>query len=92
MEPLVSTLIPAYNAEPFVADTIKSALGQTWPRKEIIVVDDGSRDRTFEIARQFESENVRVVRQPNQGTSAARTMHFRFPREITFSGWMLTIS
>src|SRR2546425_6261438 len=72
MQPLVSILIPAYNAEPWIADTIRSALAQTWPRKEIIVVDDGSRDQTLSIARQFASKNVSVVTQENQGASAAR--------------------
>jgi len=47
MQPSVSILIPAYNAEPWIGDTIRSALAQTWPRKGIIVVDDDSRDRTL---------------------------------------------
>jgi glycosyltransferase involved in cell wall biosynthesis len=70
--PLVSILIPAYNAESWIADTIRSALAQTWPRKEIIVVDDGSHDQTLSIARQFGAEGVTVVRQKNQGASVAR--------------------
>jgi len=72
LAPLVSILIPAYNAERWIADTIRSALAQTWPRTEIIVVDDGSRDRTLTITRQFASKNVCVVTQDNQGASAAR--------------------
>src|SRR5438477_8120607 len=72
MRPLVSILIPAYNAERWIADTIRSALGQTWLRKEIIVVDDGSRDRTLSIAQRFSSKSVSVVTQENQGASAAR--------------------
>jgi glycosyltransferase involved in cell wall biosynthesis len=72
MKPLVSILIPAYNAEPWIAETIRSALAQTWPRTEIIVVDDGSRDRTLSIARQFASKSVFVVTQENQGAAAAR--------------------
>src|SRR5207253_7146402 len=72
MKPLVSILIPAYNAGPWIGDTIKSALNQTWPRKEIIVVDDGSRDETVAIARQFTSNDVTVISQENQGASAAR--------------------
>lgn len=72
MTPLVSILIPAYNAAPWISDTIKSALNQTWPRKEIIIVDDGSRDQTLQAARQFASKNVCVVTQQNEGASAAR--------------------
>jgi len=72
MKPLVSILIPAYNAEPWIADTLRSALAQTWAGKEIIIVDDGSRDQTLGVARQFASEVVSVVTQENQGASAAR--------------------
>ena len=72
MPDLVSILIPAYKAEAFVADTVRSALNQSWPRKEIIVVDDGSPDSTFEVARQFESGTVKVVQQENGGAPAAR--------------------
>jgi O-antigen/teichoic acid export membrane protein/glycosyltransferase involved in cell wall biosynthesis len=70
--PLVSILIPAYNAEEWVAETLCSALAQTWEPKEIILVDDGSSDRTLEVARRFESPIVRIVAQPNRGASAAR--------------------
>ena len=69
---MVSILIPAYNAEAFIGDTLKSAMAQTWPRKEIIVVDDGSTDGTLAVARQFESAGVTVVSQKNQGAAAAR--------------------
>ena len=69
---LVSILIPAYNAERWIADTIRSALAQTWPRTEIIVVDDGSTDGTLTLARGFESARVKVVSQPNRGAAAAR--------------------
>jgi glycosyltransferase involved in cell wall biosynthesis len=72
MAPLVSILIPAYNSQPWIAETIRSALGQTWPNKEIIVVDDGSTDRTLRKAQQFEAKGVRVITQPNQGAAAAR--------------------
>ncbi len=76
MPPLVSILIPAYNAERWIGDTIQSALAQTWPRVEIIIVDDGSRDRTLQIARQFASKTVSVATQENQGASAARNKAF----------------
>jgi glycosyltransferase involved in cell wall biosynthesis len=77
MEPLVSILIPAYNAEEWIADTIHSALAQTWPRKEIIVADDGSTDRTAEVARRFASKEVTVVSTENQGAAVARNHALR---------------
>ena len=77
MQPLVSILIPAYNAEEWIAETIQSAVGQTWPHKEIIVVDDGSKDRTAEVARQFASKQVLVVSQENQGAAATRNHALR---------------
>ena len=76
MKPLVSILIPAFNAEAWIADTLRSAVAQTWPRKEIIVVDDGSADRTLEVARRFASEGVCVFTQENQGAAAARNTAF----------------
>ncbi len=76
MKPLVSILIPAYNAEKWIADTLRSAIAQTWENKEIIVVDDGSSDQTRAVVRQFESNCVRVVAQENQGAAAARNKAF----------------
>jgi glycosyltransferase involved in cell wall biosynthesis len=80
MAPLVSILIPAYNAERWIADTIKSAMGQTWQNKEIIIVDDGSIDHTVSVARQFASGKVAVVTQKNQGAAAARNKAFSLSR------------
>src|SRR6267378_3350936 len=77
MKPLVSILIPAYNAEHWIAYTLQSAVEQTWPHKEIIVVDDGSTDRTAEVARRFASKNVKVVSTENQGLSAAVNYAYR---------------
>jgi glycosyltransferase involved in cell wall biosynthesis len=73
---LVSILIPAFNADQWIAETLQSAIAQTWEPKEIIVVDDGSRDQTIGVARQFESTCVRVVTQDNQGAAAARNKAF----------------
>lgn len=72
MPDLVSILIPAFNAEKWIKQTIESALGQTWADKEIILVDDGSTDRTLEIARKFEANPVKIVTQDNRGAAAAR--------------------
>ncbi len=78
MKPLVSILIPAFNAENWIAATLRSAIAQTWTPTEIIVVDDGSTDRTLSIARQFESARVRVLTQENQGAAAARNTAFSY--------------
>jgi glycosyltransferase involved in cell wall biosynthesis len=74
MKPLVSILITAYNAENTIAYTLESAVAQTWPRKEIIVVDDGSTDSTAEVARGF--KEVRVVSTENYGLSGAQNNAF----------------
>ena len=74
MKPLVSILITAYNAEDTIGYTLESAIGQTWQRKEIIVVDDGSTDRTAEVARGF--KEVRVVSTENYGLSGAQNNAF----------------
>jgi hypothetical protein len=76
VKPLVSILIPAHNAAPWVADTLQSAFSQTWPRKEIILVDDGSTDGTLAAARKFCSGMVTVVGQKKQGAAAARNNAF----------------
>ena len=76
MKPLVSILIPAYNAQKWIAESLGSAIAQTWQRKEVIIVDDGSTDQTLAIARRFESDSVRVVTQNNQGAAAARNRAF----------------
>ena len=77
MRPLVSILIPAYNAEESIAYTLRSALAQTWPHKEIIVINDGSNDGTAEILREFGSKEVRVVSTENRGLSAAVNYAFQ---------------
>ncbi|MEO5953382.1 MAG: glycosyltransferase family A protein, partial [Chloroflexia bacterium] len=77
---LVSILIPAYNAERWIGESIDSALNQTWPRKEVIVVDDGSHDSTASVAKQFSQFGVNVVTQENLGAAAARNRAFALSR------------
>lgn len=67
---LVSIIIPCYNQAPFLGEALESACGQTYPRLEILVVDDGSTDETPEVVRRLPS--VRYIRESNQGLSAAR--------------------
>lgn len=83
MSALVSILVPAYNAAPWIAETLASALGQTHPRCEIIVVDDGSRDDTLARARAVADahpDRLRIVSQANAGASAARNHALRLAR------------
>jgi glycosyltransferase involved in cell wall biosynthesis len=68
----VSIIIPCYNDEKYIGDSIESALNQTWEKCELVVVDDGSTDNSLEVARRYESDRVRVISQDNQGPSAAR--------------------
>jgi glycosyltransferase involved in cell wall biosynthesis len=69
---LVSILIPAYKAEKWIRECVSSAVNQIWPQKEVIVVDDGSPDKTFEEAKRLESRIVKVVTQENTGVCGAR--------------------
>jgi peptidoglycan/xylan/chitin deacetylase (PgdA/CDA1 family) len=75
----VSVIIPAYNAEETIAETLESVLAQTYPHWEAIVVDDGSIDETAAIARRFADKDtrIRVISQPNGGEAAARNTGIR---------------
>ncbi len=68
----ISAVITAYNSEAFVAEAISSVLGQTYPVDEIVVVDDGSTDRTRMIIESFAPRAVRYIYQQNRGPGAAR--------------------
>jgi glycosyltransferase involved in cell wall biosynthesis len=80
VKPLVSILVPAFNAEKWIADSLESAVRQTWQPKEIIVVDDGSTDRTAAIAQEFGPRGVTLITQKNQGAAAARNTAFAASR------------
>src|SRR3954447_26318181 len=69
-QPLVSVVIPAFNSESFLAEAIESVLAQTYEEIETIVIDDGSPDRSAEIAAGY--AEVKLVRQENRGVAAAR--------------------
>lgn len=71
MRTLVSILIPCHNNARWVGQTIESALAQTWPDKEVIVVDDGSTDQSLDVIRSFR-DRIRWEAGPNRGANAAR--------------------
>jgi aminoglycoside phosphotransferase len=75
--PLISVLIPCFNAAPWIESTLRSVRKQTWSEVEIIVVDDGSTDGSYALARNFASPRCQVVRQERGGASAARNHAFR---------------
>ncbi|NEP13054.1 MAG: glycosyltransferase [Symploca sp. SIO2C1] len=68
----ISVIIPAYNAEATIKETIDSVLNQTFTDFELIVVNDGSQDSTLEIVSSISDPRIRVFSYPNAGVSAAR--------------------
>ena len=78
--PLVSLIIPCYNAKAYLAQALASAEDQSYPNLEIICVDDGSTDGTPELLSRFQSRSrreVKVIPQENRGVSAARNAGIR---------------
>jgi glycosyltransferase involved in cell wall biosynthesis len=69
--PPISVIIPCFNCEMYVVASVRSVYAQRWPRIEVIVVDDGSTDRSAELVR-ANFPDVRLIQQPNQGVAAAR--------------------
>jgi cellulose synthase/poly-beta-1,6-N-acetylglucosamine synthase-like glycosyltransferase len=80
--PLVSVIIPARNEEKVIGSTIRSVLESDYEPKEVVVVDDGSTDRTFEIASIYQGPKVKVLRRELGGRGKARALNFglRFAR------------
>jgi glycosyltransferase involved in cell wall biosynthesis len=74
---LVSILIPCFNAEKYMAAAVQSALDQTWPNKETIVVDDGSTDGSAKILQQFEKHGIKVLHEQFGNASAARNRAYQ---------------
>lgn len=84
IEPSVSIVIPCYNAEAYIAESIDSALGQTYPNCEVIVIDDGSTDGSLEVIKSF-GNRIRWRYGPNEGGCAARNRGVKVSR----GGWLL---
>ena len=78
-EELVSIITPLYNGEKFVAQTIESVLAQTYKNWEMIIINDGSKDNSEEIAKAYSAkdERIKVFSQENAGSAAARNNGIR---------------
>lgn len=73
----VSIIIPVYKAEKYIVYTLQSALDQTYKNIEILIIDDGSPDRSIEICQQFTDPRIRIIRQKNRGLPGARNTGIR---------------
>jgi len=90
-QPEVAVLIPAYNEEKVICRTIRSVLDSTYPNLHVVVIDDGSSDRTYEVAREEFAEaiargRVTVLRQENGGKARALNYGLQFVNEEIFIG------
>ena len=92
--PLVSVIIPVYQAENFVTECIRSVQAQNYPELEIILVDDGSTDCSGQMCEESAAADprIRVLHQNNKGSGAARNAGIKKRQENTFSSWMQTTS
>lgn len=72
--PMVSIIIPAFNAELYIDDTIQSVLNQSYTNWELIIVNDGSTDQTAEILKAYTSDKIHIIHQANMGVSHARNV------------------
>lgn len=79
MQPLVSVIVPLYNAAPYIGEALESIVASTYRPIEVIVVNDGSTDDSLRVAQVFAGEHkeVKVLSQPNSGVSAARNHAIR---------------
>lgn len=82
MDILISIIIPVYNAEKYIDECIRSTINQTYPKLDIVIVDDGSKDRSLEIAKSYEVQDsrVRVFTKENSGVSSTRNYGIRQAR------------
>lgn len=83
MQPLISVVVPVYNAERYIGKCVESIQSQTYENLEIILVDDCSTDNSLKLCKQYASKDPRlkiVEHQKNQGVSAARNSGIKISR------------
>lgn len=76
--PNISVLLPVYNAEKYIEDTVSSILQQTYTDFELIAVDDGSTDRSLELLKSFDDRRLKIYHQKNSGIAATLNTAFRY--------------
>lgn len=81
---IVSVIIPVYNAEQYIVECIESVISQSFERYELILIDDGSTDSSFEICKEYEAKDarIRVFHQKNSGVSKARNVGLKLSTGI----------
>lgn len=82
MNPRITVLMPAYNAEKYIGEAIRSVLGQTYEDFELLIVNDGSHDRTLNVIYGFSDPRIRVLTQQNKGVSEALNTGLKAARGI----------
>jgi len=75
--PKVSVIVPVYNVEKYIAETINSVLAQTFTDFELIIIDDESKDRSIAICEDFTDRRIKIVHQKNRGLAGARNTGIR---------------
>ena len=73
----VSVIVPVYNVESYIESTVQSVLKQTYQNFELLIIDDGSPDRSAEICQQFTDPRLKLIRQANRGLAGARNTGIR---------------
>jgi glycosyltransferase involved in cell wall biosynthesis len=73
----VSVIIPVYGVEQYIAATVKSVLEQTYKSFELLIIDDGSPDKSIEVCQQFTDPRIKIIRQQNRGLAGARNTGIR---------------
>lgn len=71
---MISIIIPLYNKEQQIEKTLFSVFAQVWSDYEIVIVDDGSTDKSIDVVKGFKDSRIRIVQQPNAGVSVARNL------------------
>jgi hypothetical protein len=81
-EPLVSVIMPAYNAQKFITEAIQSVLSQTYRNFELVVVDDGSTDATKDIVFSFKDERIKYFYHENSGLAATHNTGIKYSKGL----------